>query len=225
MLIRSLRSAAKKEACATRQGPRPAKPRRSLRCRPALETLEVRTVPAVINWINPAGGDWSVAANWDLGRKPAPADDAVINIANIQVTHQKSDHDVINSLFSRCALQVKAGKVEIHMTHGQAESKIEDYLRIDLGGELIVTSATIAGSGTIENFDSVEFNYSHINLTYENHGKTKVRGASSFGLSPIMKEGSVLRVEGNKEFGNASLTVAQGLINNGALELTSADGP
>src|SRR4051812_6949156 len=93
-------------------------PRRRRPARLRLETLEERTVPAslpVVNllpnptlvsspvfWINPAGGDWDVAANWStslvpgLGthRVPKADDVAFITTPGVTVTHnlQKADH-------------------------------------------------------------------------------------------------------------------------------------
>ena len=39
------------------------------------ERLEDRRVLATITWTNAAGGDWNLAANWDLNRLPAAIDD------------------------------------------------------------------------------------------------------------------------------------------------------
>jgi len=65
-----------------------------------LEMLDDRLAPADIRFINPAGGDWNVAGNWDLGRLPAAADDAIIDIAEITVTHLTGTHSVrsVNSI-------------------------------------------------------------------------------------------------------------------------------
>ena len=43
-----------------------------------LEEFEDRSVPAVITWINPAGGLWGANGNWDLGRPPIASDDVII---------------------------------------------------------------------------------------------------------------------------------------------------
>jgi hypothetical protein len=45
-----------------------------------IELLEERTLLSTIQWINPAGGDWGVAANWDFNRVPQASDDVVINV-------------------------------------------------------------------------------------------------------------------------------------------------
>ncbi len=59
--------------------------------RPLLEPLEVRLAPATINWVNPAGGDWDTASNWQGGVVPGANDDAVINEpGNVTITHSGS---------------------------------------------------------------------------------------------------------------------------------------
>jgi hypothetical protein len=44
------------------------------------ELLEGRDVPATINWINPSGGSWAVASNWEDGMIPGPDDCALIDL-------------------------------------------------------------------------------------------------------------------------------------------------
>ena len=50
-----------------------------------------------VRWINPAGGDWSVAANWDAGRVPGAGDDAIVDLSGITVTHSRGT-DAVQSL-------------------------------------------------------------------------------------------------------------------------------
>ncbi|HLJ95855.1 MAG TPA: hypothetical protein VKU02_21945, partial [Gemmataceae bacterium] len=45
-----------------------------------LETLEDRTVLDTVNWTNPAGGNWNVPGNWNVGHVPAASDDVIIDI-------------------------------------------------------------------------------------------------------------------------------------------------
>src|SRR5256885_15046185 len=42
-------------------------------------TLSLRATD--ITWINPAGGDWNTAANWNTGQAPGPADKAMLALA------------------------------------------------------------------------------------------------------------------------------------------------
>src|SRR5262245_26355316 len=64
----------------TRQRTR-KRPERSVeqRYRPlACELLEPRDLLAALSFINPNGGFWGVASNWNLGRVPANGDDVII---------------------------------------------------------------------------------------------------------------------------------------------------
>src|SRR5262245_59460934 len=49
-------------------------------CRPRVERLEDRCVPALVNWVG-GSGDWGDAANWSTGARPGPTDDVVIGPA------------------------------------------------------------------------------------------------------------------------------------------------
>ena len=48
---------------------------------PAMQVLEDRLLMTQVNWINPAGGDWDVAANWSNKQLPGAGDDVTINVA------------------------------------------------------------------------------------------------------------------------------------------------
>src|SRR5262249_52490870 len=65
---------------------------------PGLETLEDRRLPALITWINPLGGDWDQGLNWSSGSVPGLADQAVIALSGITVTHSHSKADRVASL-------------------------------------------------------------------------------------------------------------------------------
>ena len=65
---------------------------------PAISGSAAVTVLSTVTWINPAGGDWDTASNWDAGRVPAAFDDVVINIPGITVTHSTSATDSVHSL-------------------------------------------------------------------------------------------------------------------------------
>jgi hypothetical protein len=70
--------------------------------RPVLEAFEDRTTPAQIGWINPAGGAWDLASNWDLGRTPQPDDDVVIRSLDYgAVIDHASGSDTVQSISSQ----------------------------------------------------------------------------------------------------------------------------
>src|SRR4051794_37993590 len=80
-------------------------------CRPGVESLETRTLPAIF-WNGPGGGDWSDPDNWSGGAVPAATDDVVINPAGITVIHSTGT-DFIHSLTSQADLSISGGSLSI----------------------------------------------------------------------------------------------------------------
>jgi fibronectin-binding autotransporter adhesin len=77
-----------------------------------MEQLGSRILLDADHWIAPAGGLWSVAGNWDLGRAPGPADDAIIGPTGGPVIHDPST-DSIHSLTLATTLQVSGTMLTI----------------------------------------------------------------------------------------------------------------
>jgi fibronectin-binding autotransporter adhesin len=75
----------------------PIKDHRLNSFRPRLEALEDRTLPSIVNWIG-GSGNWNDASHWDAGNVPTAADDAVINVAGVTVTHGNSGTDPVQSI-------------------------------------------------------------------------------------------------------------------------------
>lgn len=111
-------------------------PRTVRRFHPGLEALEDRVVPATVNWINPQGGDWSVAENWDTGTLPGSDDDVVINVpGNVTVTHSRGATSV-RSLTSAETLALSNGSLAI------AEASV-------LNAPLLVSGGVLGGRATL----------------------------------------------------------------------------
>jgi hypothetical protein len=119
-----------------------------------LEALEDRWLPSAVTWVNASGGDWDTPGNWSTGALPTPADDVLISLPGITVTHNQSNADSINSLACSDILSVAAGSLRI-----AAASSITNALNLSGGtltgpGGLIVfglltwTGGTMSGSGT-----------------------------------------------------------------------------
>ncbi len=83
---------------------------------PSCELMEDRTLLAAMLWANAASGDWDTPGNWDLDRVPTAADDVVIDVAGITVTHGASASDAINSLTSIDPLVLSDGTLSIAST-------------------------------------------------------------------------------------------------------------
>src|SRR5262249_483702 len=78
-----------------------------------LESLEDRTLPSTVTWMNPAGGDWDTGSNWSTGNVPGATDDAVINYSGITITHSTGASDPVHSLTSQAAINLSAGSLSV----------------------------------------------------------------------------------------------------------------
>src|SRR5262245_10794344 len=91
-------------------GPSRRTRRRPSAClRPGMERLEDRMVLSTIRFINPAGGCWHDPSNREGGRVPGQDDDAVIDIANITVTHSAAGNDRVRSVTNNGATIILSG--------------------------------------------------------------------------------------------------------------------
>jgi RHS repeat-associated protein len=70
---------------------------------------------STVTWINPAGGDWDTASNWDTHALPGPADDVVINGLNTGalVTHSQNVTDTIHGLTAAAPITLAHGKLDL----------------------------------------------------------------------------------------------------------------
>ncbi len=81
-----------------------------------LFALERRTLLSAVSWINPAGGDWDTASNWNTGSVPGASDDVTIDLSpGITVTHSQGDTDSVNTLSLAAAdtLSISSGILSI----------------------------------------------------------------------------------------------------------------
>src|SRR5262249_5071716 len=119
--------------------PRPCSARRSrgcaASCRPRLELLEDRALPATILWVCDSG-DWATPTCWDLGRLPEPGDDVVIDRpGDITVIHSQGTSEV-RSVTSEEALTLAGGTLRINSVSV-------------LNGPFLFTGGTLAGTGEV----------------------------------------------------------------------------
>jgi hypothetical protein len=157
-----------------------------------LERLEDRTVPSTVTWINPAGGDWDTAANWDANRVPNAGDDALIDIFGITVTHSGSNSDVVHSLICNATLDLSVGLLALNAP--------SDVQALNLGAALTGPGdLTIAGAFTWTRGAMIGSGHTILD------GTSTVSGGSG-GLAPTLTDRTV------DNFGTA--TVVDGSVIN-----------
>jgi hypothetical protein len=119
------------------------------RCRPALEALEDRLVPATVNWIG-GSGNWTDTSHWDTGHVPTAADDAVIGVANVTVTLNGSHSVKSVSLISADATLViegssTGGNATLTETGGSSNA---GTIELTSAGTAFNAALSITGSGS-----------------------------------------------------------------------------
>jgi hypothetical protein len=108
--------------------------------------LEDRTMPAVVTWVNPNGGDWNAAANWSGNAVPTAGDDVVINVpGQVTITHSQNAADVVRSVTCSDALVVSAGL----LTVGTASITATGSLTLSGGARVGSPTATFSNAGTV----------------------------------------------------------------------------
>jgi hypothetical protein len=93
---------------------RPIRKKAPAPIRLSIETLEDRVVPAKVNWINLAGGDWDVPGNWSTDSLPQSGDDVTIPTLNsgATVTHSNGT-DVVHSVTSSGNIVLSGGSLTV----------------------------------------------------------------------------------------------------------------
>jgi hypothetical protein len=99
---------------------------------------------STITWASDVSGDWDNASMWTGGGVPGSGDDAVINFAEITVTHASAVSDTVNSLKSQGAIAITGGSLALANS-----SSISNTLSLSPGGTLTLAgNLTVAGAFT-----------------------------------------------------------------------------
>jgi sugar lactone lactonase YvrE len=128
-----------------------------------VEPLEDRVVPATVNWVNAAGGDWDTPSNWSTGQLPQPGDLAMIPSVNGPITHSQAVNDSVGAIVSSTNIVLSGGalttgtlttsnNVALLLEGGTlANAMITPSSTVDLtnaGG--VLTQVTVAAGATID---------------------------------------------------------------------------
>jgi hypothetical protein len=98
-----------------------------------LEILEGRVLLDAVRWINPAGGVWEVASNWDASRTPGPDDDAIIDLQGVAVNHTSGTESVHSLQLTGSTLTLSDGTLAV-------------ATKVQGDGTLILSGGTLAGA-------------------------------------------------------------------------------
>ncbi len=160
-----------------------------------------------VRWINPAGGNWGVAANWDAGRVPGAGDDVTINMPGATITHSTGTDSVHSLTLTNGTLALSGGIL-------QNISTLQDNAVLNLSGGTLGGVSMIQGGGT--------FNFSRGTLL----NSTVAAGTTVTGTGNQMATLNGVTLNGNLDLtsGNPEVLVTNGLTLNGAAALGNSSG-
>jgi hypothetical protein len=146
-----------------------------------LEILEARTVPALVSWLNPLGGDWDNPLNWSSLAVPGINDQVYITtvLPGFKVSHMLNVADSVQGLFAAQPIDLSAGSLSL------ANSSSLDALTLDggtltgpgnvtLNGLFNWSSGTLSSSGQVNALGGIFINGAGLMLldgaTLNNYG-------------------------------------------------------
>ncbi|HEX3150377.1 MAG TPA: RHS repeat-associated core domain-containing protein [Gemmataceae bacterium] len=121
-----------------------------------LGTLEERLVPATFRWVNPAGGDFATAANWEdqAGNAgvPGATDDAIILTNGVTVTSTSAN--AVHNLTSTATLSITAGTLTAAAANliGPTDIAGGDLILGGVGtaSSLSLSAGSLGGAGRVD---------------------------------------------------------------------------
>ncbi|HEX7335982.1 MAG TPA: hypothetical protein VF252_02140 [Gemmatimonadales bacterium] len=173
--------------------------------------------PVTAHWINPAGGNWSVPANWSTGAVPTSDQTALIDLAGTYTVTLD-----VNATVNRLSLGAASGVQSLTTANSRTLAILTSGTVLGTG-RLNVNNSTINGPGAITvDVDGV-MNLSGtntINAPLVNAGKLFNFNFSALNGGLSTERGSLLEVQ-SVGFGGAALTVGSGFTNNGTIRITA----
>jgi hypothetical protein len=179
----------------------------------ATATFAVQTTSGLA-WTNPAGGNWSVASNWSLGRVPETTDSVVIALPGTYTV-------VLDTTFTAAFLDIGGATGTQTLTLTSRTLTVSGAMIVRNSGVFAPNNSTIAGPGAVINQGTLILRTSTIGATSAliNQGTVVVSGSSAVTGPLTTAAGSTLRL--GETSGSATLTSAGSFTNNGLIELTS----
>jgi hypothetical protein len=188
-----------------------------------LVRLEDRLAPATVNWTG-MGHDlnWGSAANWDL-HLPGNGDDAVIGSNFAGQTITSSGNVGVRSVSSAATLELNVGSLSL----GAGTSVMNADLRVDALASVQLGNATLNGTGTFINAGTVDLRTSTVNLAVQNQGLLRADSDITIETSIINgaianPQGGTIRVM-SPYYTGVNLIVAHGFTNHGLLDIASTN--
>ncbi len=169
-----------------------------------------------LSWINAAGGLWSSAANWSLGRVPQTTDSVVIALPGTYTV-------TLDATFSASFLIVGGATGTQTLSLSSRTLTVSGSMMVAANGVFSATSSTVAGAGTVTNQGAVNLISSTISGPLDNQGLLLIGGTVALNGALTTGAGSTLRVQGGLA-STGSLTVANGFTNNALIDLTAING-
>jgi hypothetical protein len=203
---------------------------------PRVESLSERILPSTVTWINPTGGDWDTAANWDANRVPTAGDNAVIPQSDITVTHASATADAVRSISCEAALAISNGSLSlatlstIDSTLALSGGTLAGAGDLNIYGQFNWTGGTQVGPGTTGARGGMVINGASITPTLDNRILDNWADAVWSGTRGIaLNNGSILNnkdvatfdIQGDNSVTTSGLT---GTFNNAGI-LTRSGGP
>ncbi len=174
------------------------------------------TAPALgIHWVNSAGGSWGTTANWNLNRVPTSSDTVFIQ--------QNGTYTVtldVDATVAKLTVGGSTGTQTLSVPTGRTLT-LNGPDTVLTNGALLV-GGTVNGPGAVTNLGTVTLTAGTLNPALDNQGLVNASGSTAINGALTTANGSTLRVgqvDGTTSL--ASLTVANGFTNNGAIELTT----
>ncbi len=168
-------------------------------------------------WINPAGGDWSIGANWDTGQVPGELEEARITLDGTYTV-------VVDINPTVAGLTIGGLNGAQTVTASIKTLNVTGTVNVVGTGTLSLGSSTLNAANVVNtSTNSLVLTASTINAPVDNRGMLLTRSTTALNEGLTTGAGSVLRIEGFSNLA-ATLTVAGGLTNTETIELASLSG-